>query len=176
MSKILAFAGSNSSSSINYKLVNFTAGLLSDHNVTLLDMAAVNLPLYSEDLEKNEGFSAELKEIKEAISNADALVLSVNEHNSGLSSFFKNLLDWLSRYDRNFLENKKVLLLSTSPGKRAAISAKEQASGMLPRFGAEIAATFSLPSFYDNLKEDGIIDPDLNKSHKEAIDQFLAKI
>lgn len=176
MSNILAFAGSNSSTSINYKLATFTASVLGDNAVTLLDMSKVNIPMYSEDAEKNDGFSTELKNVNSAIASADALVIAVNEHNSGLSSFFKNLIDWLSRLDRNFLEGKRVLLLSTSPGKRGAISAMEQAKGVLPRFGAEIVASFSLPSFYDNFKEDVFVASNLKTEYQAVVDQFLAKL
>jgi hypothetical protein len=45
--------------------------------------------------------------------------------------------------------------------------------GMLPRFGAEIVATFSLPSFYDNFSEDGILDQDLKAGHQHALQTFL---
>ncbi|MGJ8733798.1 MAG: NADPH-dependent FMN reductase, partial [Cellulophaga sp.] len=126
--------------------------------------------------EKNNGFSSELKEINDAIAKADALVISVNEHNSGLSSFFKNLIDWLSRLDRNFLEGKKVLLLATSPGKRGALSALKQAEGVLPRFGAEIVATFALPSFNDNFKEGVLITSDVKTEYQAAVNQFLEKL
>ncbi|MDO6491046.1 MULTISPECIES: NADPH-dependent FMN reductase [unclassified Cellulophaga] len=176
MSTILAFAGSNSSTSINHKLATFTAGILGNNDVTVLDMAKVTISMYSEDAEKNNGFSSELKEINDAIAKADALVISVNEHNSGLSSFFKNLIDWLSRLDRNFLEGKKVLLLATSPGKRGALSALKQAEGVLPRFGAEIVATFALPSFNDNFKDGILIESDVKTEYQAAVNQFLEKL
>lgn len=176
MSTILAFAGSNSSTSINHKLITFTANILGNNNVKVLDMAKVTIPMYSEDAEKNNGFSSELKDINNTIAKVDALVISVNEHNSGLSSFFKNLIDWLSRLDRNFLEGKKVLLLSTSPGKRGAISALEQAEGVLPRFGAEIVAKFSLPSFNDNFKDEVLIASDVKTAYQAAVNQFLEKL
>ncbi|MGJ8732984.1 MAG: NADPH-dependent FMN reductase, partial [Cellulophaga sp.] len=59
MSTILAFAGSNSSTSINHKLATFTAGILGNNDVTVLDMAKVTISMYSEDAEKNNGFSSE---------------------------------------------------------------------------------------------------------------------
>ncbi len=178
MSKILAFAGSNSSTSINYKLVKYTATLLENANeVTLMDMAEFQLPLFSEDIEREEGHPKILKDFAEKIVASDAILLSVNEHNGSMSSFFKNLLDWLSRLNLKFLANKKVLLMSTSPGKRGAIGAHNQVNDVLPRFGAEIVSTFSLPSFYDNLdKDNGIIDAQLKEEHQNAIHQFLAKI
>ena len=57
MSTILALAGSNSSTSINFKLVRHTAGLIDEKEVQLLNMANYPFPLYSEDNEREMGFS-----------------------------------------------------------------------------------------------------------------------
>jgi len=47
----------------------------------------------------------------------------------------------------------------------------------LPRFEAEVVATFSLPSFKDNFDtQNGIAKNDLAKSHSEAIKKFLDAI
>lgn len=177
MSTILAFAGSNSSTSVNFKLVKHTASLIIGHDVQVLNMANFPFPMYSEDYEKENGFSNSLIEFKNDIANADALVIAVNEHNSNLSAYFKNLIDWLSRLEQGFIADKKVFLLSTSPGKRGGIGAHEIVKNILSRFGAEIIATFSLPSFYDNFDaEKGISDPGLSKAYQEALDSFLAEI
>ena len=111
MSTILAFAGSNSSTSINFKLVKYTASLIVEHKVQLLNMANLPFPMYSEDYEKENGFSNALIEIKNDIQNTDGLIISVSEHNGNASAYFKNFLDWLSRLDKNFLRGKKVLLV-----------------------------------------------------------------
>lgn len=177
MSTILAFAGSNSSTSINFKLVKYTASLASEHEVQLLNMANLPFPMYSEDYEKENGFSNSLVEIKNDIDNADGIIISVNEHNSNPSAYFKNFLDWLSRLDKKFLEGKKVLLMSASPGGRGAIGAHETIKNMLPRFGAASVVGFSLPSFYQNFDENkGIIEPELSKTHQKVLADFLAEI
>lgn len=177
MATILAFAGSNSSTSINFKLVNYTALLIVGHDVQILNMANFPFPMYSEDYEKENGFSNSLIELKNDIANADALIIAVNEHNSNMSAYFKNLIDWLSRLERGFISDKKVFLLSTSPGKRGGIAAHELVKNMLSRFGAEITAAFSLPSFYDNFDaEKGIAEPKLLKAYQDALDSFLAEI
>lgn len=120
MAKILAFAGSNSSKSINYQLVKHTVSYMSDHEVRLLNLANFPFPMYSEDYERENGYSNSLVELKNDIADADALVVSVNEHNGNPSAYFKNLLDWLSRLDRNFLDGKPILLMATSNGRRGA--------------------------------------------------------
>ncbi|MDF0717326.1 NAD(P)H-dependent oxidoreductase [Muricauda sp. 334s03] len=173
MAAILAFAGSNSSTSINFKLVKHTVSLVQGYDIQILNMAEHPFPVFSEDLEKAEGYSSSLKELNGQINSANGLVLSVNEHNGNPSAYFKNVLDWLSRLDRKFLEETKVLLMSTSGGKRGGKGSLAVVENMLPRFGAEVVATFSLPSFYDTFDEDDILDKDLKNEHQSALETFL---
>lgn len=174
MAKILAFAGSNSSTSINYQLVKHTVSLIEGHEVSLLNMVNYPFPMYSADIERDEGYSNSLVELKNDIRKSDALIISVNEHNGNPSAYFKNLLDWLSRLERKFLLDKKVMLMSTSMGQRGGIGALGVIEVLLPRFGAEIVSTFSLPSYRDNFTPGkGILEKELAKVHSEALASFL---
>lgn len=178
MATVLAFAGSNSSTSINLKLVRYTVSLMAAHDVQVLNMAHYPFPMYSEDYEKENGFSNSLVELKNDIRGADGIVISVNEHNGNPSAYFKNLIDWLSRVDRDFIRGKKLLLLSTSNGKRGAIGSHEVTTNLLKnRFGAEILGSFSLPSFSSNFDtEKGITEDELGQEHKKAVSAFISKI
>ncbi|WP_297690582.1 NADPH-dependent FMN reductase [uncultured Eudoraea sp.] len=177
MAALLAMAGSNSATSINFKLVKYTAGLISGKEVQLLNMANYPFPMYSEDNEQEMGFSNSLIELRNDIMKAKGVIISVNEHNSNPSAYFKNVLDWLSRLEIKFLEDTEVLLMSTSPGKRGAQGSLEIITKLLPRFGANVCATYSLPSFYQNFDADkGIIDEDLSEKHRQALNKFLSKI
>ena len=109
MKSILAFAGSNSSSSINQKFLEYVVSEITEHKTKILKLVNYPMPIYSEDQEKN-GFPGMVLGLKQEISEVDALIISVNEHNGSWSTFFKNVIDWLSRLDRNFLEGKKILL------------------------------------------------------------------
>lgn len=177
MATILAFAGSNSSTSINFQLVKYTASLVGDQDVQLLNMAHFPFPMYSIDHEKEKGFSNSLVELKNDISKADGLIVSVNEHNGNLSAYFKNLIDWLSRLERKFLLEKTILLMSTSGGKRGGLGALEIAEKIFVRFGASEVLTFSLPNFNTNFdKNEGIINEEVAKLHQEKVAEFLSKI
>ncbi|WP_297707119.1 NAD(P)H-dependent oxidoreductase [uncultured Eudoraea sp.] len=177
MSAILALAGSNSSTSINFKLVQYTAGLIGDKEVQLLNMANYPFPLYSEDNEREMGFSNSLVELRDDIMKAKGVIISLNEHNSNPSAYFKNVLDWLSRLEIKFLEDTEVLLMSTSPGKRGGLGSLEIIEKLLPRFGANVGASFSLPSFYENFdSEKGITDSALAETHQRVLTEFLSKI
>ena len=173
MAEILATAGSNSSTSINFQLIKYTAGLLKDHSATLLELAQYDIPMYSADLERASGIPPVVEELKIRFQGAGGLILSVNEHNSNPSAFFKNVLDWFSRADRNFLSDTPVFLMSTSGGKRGASSSRSVVEQMLPRFGGKVVATVSLPQFYGNFDPaSGITDPGLASEHRKALKNF----
>ena len=176
MAAILALAGSNSSTSINFRLVKLTVSLVQEREVQVLNMANYPFPMFSEDLEKEKGYSNALVELKNDIQKCEGLILSVNEHNGNPSAYFKNVLDWLSRLDRNFLEGTKVLLMSTSGGKRGAKGSLAVIENLLPRFGGEVITTFSLPSFYENFSDDGILDAILKSEHQAALETFLESL
>ena len=116
--------------------------------------------------------------LKTEISKHQGILISVNEHNGSVSAFFKNILDWLSRADRNYLEGKKILLISTSPGGRGAKSALEYAKSSLPRMGATIVNSFSVPSFQENfdLKKGLISNTELQVEIDNAIASFVKEI
>ena len=144
--------------------------------VQVLNMANYPFPMYSEDYEKSKGFSNSLMELRDDIKNSEGLIISVNEHNSNPSAYFKNLIDWLSRLERTFMEGKKVLLMSASPGGRGAIGALGIAEKLITRFGGDVVATFSLPSFNQNFDpKEGIVDSDLAQEHQNALKEFLLK-
>lgn len=154
MKKILAFAGSNSSSSINQKLVQFAASQIHAVEVKTIKLTDYPLEIFSEDAEKEKGFSVELQLLLNEIEKADGLIISVNEHNSGTSAFFKNILDWLSRIKYKFLEDKKILLMSTSTGRGGATKSLEYVKDVITnRYSGTIVESFSFPSFNYNFSE-----------------------
>ncbi len=178
MKKLVAFAGSNSSTSINQLLVDYVVSKLEHVSAESLRLTDYAIPMYSEDIEKQDGFPESVQQLKSKIAQADGVVISVNEHNGSLSAFFKNILDWLSRVDRNFLEGKKVLLMSTSPGGRGAAGALAYAQSSLPRFGGTIVESFSLASFYDNFDTTTkrLSNPELETGLNEIIASFLEAV
>ena len=178
MKKILAFAGSNSSTSINQKLVDYTVSLLQNHTIKQIKLETYSLPVYSEDIEKTEGYPVDLMLLKNEIKEADALVIAVNENNGTVSAFFKNYIDWLSRIEYKFLANIKILLMSTSPGKRGGASALEYTKNVLPRFDGEVVESFSFPSFSENfsVENNTITNELLRLGFHDVIQNFAHQI
>lgn len=175
MKRIVAFGASTSSISINKQLAHYAAHQMEEFDLTLIDLNDFTCPLYSFDLELSDGIPQSAQRFKECIESMDGIVVSLAEHNGNFAAAFKNLTDWVSRMEGKVWSNKKMFLLSTSPGGRGGKSVHELASASFPRSGAEITASFMLPSFGDNFStEEGIKDEELAKTFKEEVAKFIA--
>lgn len=170
--KIIAFAGSNSKSSINKKLVVLATKQLKNTKFDVLDLNDFELPLYGIDAENENGFPEGAKRFNDLLNDAGGILLSLAEHNGAYASAFKNLFDWVSRIDKTVWKNKPMFLMSTSPGARGGATVMEIAMGAFPRMGADIIANFSLPSFHTNFSETKILDEQLNIQFLNCIDKF----
>lgn len=147
--KILAFGASNSRNSINKTLAKFTASLVPDADVEVLDLNDYALPIFSEDLEKEIGVPEAAKAFFEKIGTADGLIISFAEHNGSYSAAYKNLFDWLSRIDQLVFQGKPAIYLATSPGPGGAASVLASAKGSAQFFGVDLRAAVSVRGFYD---------------------------
>ena len=88
--KILAFAGSTSSTSINRELVKFVLKDFQDHEINLIDLNDFDMPVFSVDREK-KGFPDEAHHFLKVIEECDAIICSLAEHNRSYSAAFKNV-------------------------------------------------------------------------------------
>ncbi|MCG8602052.1 MAG: NAD(P)H-dependent oxidoreductase [Verrucomicrobiales bacterium] len=168
--KLLAFGASTSSTSINRQLANYAASQIAEAEVTDLDLRQFDLPIYSSDEEESKGIPSAARDFKSLIESHDGIVVSLAEHNGSYSAAFKNLYDWTSRIDVNVWADKPMLLLATSPGGRGGATVLAAAEATFSRMGADLKATFSLPSFYDNFDAgSGITDPELSARLQAAV-------
>ena len=149
--KILAFAGSNSSKSINKDLVAYTTTLFKGDTIEILDLNDYEMPLFSSDRAAENGIHPMALDFAQKIDESDLLIISLAEHNGSYAVAFKNIFDWVSRIqNRKAFGNKPILLMSTSPGARGGATVLEAAKGTFPYFGGEVHETFVFPNFYEN--------------------------
>lgn len=152
--KILAFAGSNSSKSINKDLVAYTTTLFKGDTIEILDLNDFEMPLFSSDRAGKNGIHQLALDFARKIDESDLLIISLAEHNGSYSVAFKNIFDWISRIpNRKAFGNKPMFLMATSPGARGGATVLEMAMKTLPHFGATILESFSLPKFYENFSD-----------------------
>ncbi|USD59283.1 NAD(P)H-dependent oxidoreductase [Vibrio sp. SCSIO 43140] len=172
--KVIAFGASTSSTSINKALATYAAGLIEGADVEVLDLAQFDVPLFSEDKEKEIGQAEGAKAFLEAIQQADALVISFAEHNGHHPAAYKNLFDWATRIDREVFKGIPAVYLATSPGPGGASNVLAAATNSAPYFGGNVKASVSVPSFYDvfDLEAGKLIDSVLIDKIESAIKQL----
>jgi len=171
--KILAFAGSNSSESINHQLILYVGKQINEVEIEVIRLTNFNIPLYGMDIEKNEGFPKGVIDLYNKIQKAQGIIISVAEHNGNVTAFFKSVIDWLSMYNGTFLEGKKILLLSTSPGQRGGASALAITQKLLSYFKGELVTSYSLGNFKKIYKDGKIINEETVANLNHHINLFF---
>jgi chromate reductase len=84
------------------------------------------IPLYNADLDGATPPAA-VAGLKEAISQADGLVVCSPEYNYGMPGVLKNAIDWASRPGfASPLKGKPVLVMTASPGTAGGVRAQAQ--------------------------------------------------
>lgn len=147
MCKIIAFAGSNHSGSINHTLVQYATKQIKNIDIKLVDLREFDVPIYSINLELNQGIPDSIRQLKKIIQYGDGFIIASPEHNGSIPAFFKNIIDWLSRIDQNIFNNKPVVLLSASPGVNGGRTNLEHLAQLMPFWGAQIIDRVSIGRF-----------------------------
>jgi NAD(P)H-dependent FMN reductase len=175
--KVIAFAASSSRRSINKRLVTWASGLLDGPEVEILDLNDYQLPLFSVDREDELGQPQLAQAFLDKITGSDGIIISFAEHNGAYSAAYKNLYDWVSRIQPKVYRDKPMVLLSTSPGGRGAKSVMDLALAQIPRFGGEIRASVSVPSFGDNFDTGAgeVSNPEIAAQIEAAVNRLFAE-
>ncbi len=176
MKRIIAFAGSNSSKSINHQLLTYVASQIDSAEVSLKTAAELDIPTYSMDIEENDGIPEKVQSLAKEIKESDGVIISVAEHNGNVTAYFKSVIDWLSRHDRHFLIDTPILLLSTSPGGGGAGSARAITEKTLPYFKGAVVASQGIGGFYDLFENGEIKDHGVREALHASIVLLLQDI
>lgn len=170
--KILVFGASNSKKSINQQFAAFAGRQLEGVQIDVVTLNDYPLPLYSIDDQQQAGIPEAALSFLDKIKSSDGVIISLAEYNGLHTAAFKNLWDWLSRIEGMQIWNgKPMLLLSTSPSRKETNYVMKVSMELFPAFGANIIASFVLPSFNHFFKEDAIIE----ENHAGKFDVALQK-
>lgn len=175
--KVVAFAATNSSKSINKQLVTYAVSFVEDAEVEILDLNDFELPLFSEDREAELGQPQLAKDFLAKLAGADAIVVSFAEHNGSYTVAYKNLFDWSSRITREVYAHKPMVLLATSPGPGGAQRVLATAESALGFFAGDVKATLSVPRFHDNfdIESGELTNPELKTQLADAMNILAAQ-
>ncbi|MCZ8518046.1 MULTISPECIES: NADPH-dependent FMN reductase [Paenibacillus] len=119
--KITIVTGSNRTDASSTKLSRYIGKVLEESGaeVTLFDLFERPLPFYSPDI---TGDDPNLAAFRQALNEADGIVLSTPEYHGSLSGVLKNALDWVGfeQFDG------KVTLSVSSAGGAVGVSSLQQ--------------------------------------------------
>jgi chromate reductase len=112
--KILGFAGSLRKSSYNKAILRAAKDFApEDAEIEIFDLEGI--PPYNQDLD--DRMPARVREFKEKIRGADAILIATPEYNYSAPGVLKNAIDWASRpIGDNSFAGKPVAIMSASIG------------------------------------------------------------
>jgi len=146
--KVLAFAATNSSTSINRQLVEYAAqrvtSFMPDARIEFLDLNDFEMPIYSPDREREDGIHALAQAFYDKIGSSDAVLVSFAEYNGFVTSAWKNIFDWMSRIDAKVWQDKPMVILAASPGGRAGANVLASQELLAPFFGGDLKGKYGV--------------------------------
>lgn len=123
--KVLGISGSLRAGSYNRKLL-VAAQEQAPDNVTIDIFDLQDIPPYDPDREA-QGDPEPVREFKERVRKADALMISTPEYNYGVPGMLKNAIDWLSRPAADgvkVLSGKPIALMGATTGNFGTVRAQ----------------------------------------------------
>ena len=153
--KLLAFSGSSRQGSLNNRLLAAAvhAAQALGAEVTVLDLRALDLPIYDGDLEARSGLPAGCLALKQALNAHQALLVASPEYNGFFSPLLKNALDWASRPQAGQASpftGQVAALLAASPGGLGGIRGLPSVRQLLSNLGVLVMpGQMSLPNASD---------------------------
>jgi chromate reductase, NAD(P)H dehydrogenase (quinone) len=121
--RLLAFGGSLRRESWNQKLVALAARAATEAgaSVELIALREFPMPLFDEDLEREQGLPDSARRFRELLKQSDGFMISAPEYNSSISGVLKNAIDWASRKQSGeeplaCFKDRVCGLMAASPG------------------------------------------------------------
>ena len=181
--RILAFAGSARKDSYNKRLVRIAAGAAESAgaDVTVIDLRDFPLPIFNEDLEREEGTPEQATQLKSLMAASDGLLIASPEYNSSISALLKNTIDWASRPAAGessmiAFQGKVATILSASPGGLGGLRGLVHLRSILGNIGVIVLPNqVSISSAYQTFQEDGSLKDPKQQTSIEALGKGLAE-
>ena len=177
-SNIIVFAASNSTQSVNQRLVKHAAKILQGElaasvEIDVLDLNDYEMPIYSPEREAR-GIPQLAKDFCDKLGAADGMMISFAEHNGTYTTAFKNIFDWSSRIKKQIFQDRPVMLMATSIGPLGGQRVLAAAMGAFPSFGAKITSNFNFGPFSEHfdIKTDSFKTARLAAELRESIIAF----
>jgi chromate reductase, NAD(P)H dehydrogenase (quinone) len=173
--RILGIAGSLRGGSYNRSLLRAARELL-PAGVELTEFDIATLPFYDGDVEA-AGDPEAVTRLKQAIHEADALLVATPEYNRGVPGVLKNAVDWASRPPLGSpLTGKPVAIMGASTGRGGTARAQEQLRAALEFSRASVLEQpeVLVPEAFMRFDEHGeLVDGGIRAELAELIDTLV---
>jgi chromate reductase, NAD(P)H dehydrogenase (quinone) len=173
--RILGIAGSLREGSYNRSLLRAARELMPE-GVELVEREIGTLPFYDGDVEAAGDPEAVIR-FKQAIRDADALLIATPEYNRGVPGVLKNAVDWASRPPLGSpLTGKPVAIMGATTGRGGTARAQEQLRAALEFSRATVLEQpeVLVPEAFMRFDEQGeLVDGGIRAELAELIDTLV---
>jgi chromate reductase len=172
--RVLGLSGSLRRGSLNTALLRAAAERL-PAGVELVEFERLaDVPPYDEDLDAVTSPDA-VRELREAILAADAVLIATPEYNHSIPGQLKNALDWASRpAGQSALNGKPAAAIGASKSMFGGVWAQAELRKVLAAMGGRvIEAELGVPHAQEQLEGERLT---LDRSQEERLDEILAEL
>jgi chromate reductase len=135
--RVLGISGSLRRDSYNTLLLRAAAELLPSGAELVVYDGLKAIPPYDADDESDA--TAAVQELRQAIAEADAVLVATPEYNASIPGVLKNAFDWVSRpHATNSLRGKPTAVVGASTGMFGAVWAQAETRKVLQTIGARV--------------------------------------
>ena len=139
---IVGLSGSLRKASSNTKLLKYIEKKIKSKDGDMhFSFGDINLPLYNDDLEKEDGIPDSVIKLGESLSKPSGIIISTPEYNKGISGALKNSFDWMSRLKPNPFTSKTVAIVSATDGRSGGERSQYMLRMCLTPFDCKIIQT-----------------------------------
>jgi chromate reductase len=176
--KVLGLSGSLRHDSYNTKLLLAAEELLPDGVELELFANLKAIPPYDED-DDVEPAPGPVADLRRAVADADAVLISTPEYNSSVPGQLKNAIDWISRpLATNPLRNKPVAVVGASTGAFGAVWSQAELRKVLGATGARVVevevAVGHAPTRFD--ANGRLVDDSIREQLADTVDAVVAEV
>jgi NAD(P)H-dependent FMN reductase len=178
MTHIIGISGSLRRGSFNSQLLHEAQQLMPD-SATLAIETIAEFPLYNFDVEQANGIPAPVSRLKDAIAEADGLLICTPEYNNSIPGVTKNAIDWLSRPPADIprvFGDLPVAIMGASPGRFGTILAQNAWLPVIRTLGANLwtGGRLQVPGAGKIFDDNGMLTDDAIRERLEVfLDGFI---
>jgi chromate reductase, NAD(P)H dehydrogenase (quinone) len=180
--RILAFAGSARTDSLNKKMVKVAAdgARRAGADVTMIDLRDYPMPIYDGDVETGSGIPDKALELRQLMLDHEGFLLACPEYNGSIAPLLKNVIDWASRPVNGEdglapYRNKVAVLMSASPGSYGGLRGLMHMRAILGNIGVILLPDqLAIGNAHNLFAADGSMTNNKQQEAVETLGQTLA--